>query len=132
MNLRVIKNYQNFKIFFTVFLFWFSIQFGKPIEDSLAFVLVISVGIIHGANDLLILSLKQVNNTNFKKNLLIYIGIVLSCVVLFLLQPFLSILLFVFISCYHFGEEHLSDKVSVNQFFDTIYFIIYGMLIFSM
>ncbi|MDP5092062.1 MAG: Brp/Blh family beta-carotene 15,15'-dioxygenase, partial [Polaribacter sp.] len=126
------KNYQNFKIFFTVFLFWFSIQFGKPIEDSLAFFLVISVGIIHGANDLLILSLKQVNNINFKKNLFIYIGIVLSCVVLFLLQPFLSILLFVFISCYHFGEEHLSDKVSINPFFDTIYFIIYGMLIFSM
>lgn len=132
MNLSVIKNYQNFKIFFTVFLFWFSIQFGKPIEDSLAFVLVISVGIMHGANDLLILSLKKINNTNLKKNLFIYIGIVLSCVILFLLHPFLSILLFVFISCYHFGEEHLSSKVSIHYFFDTIYFIVYGMLIFSM
>jgi len=132
MNKKNIKDYENFKIFFTVFLFWFSIQFGEPIEDSLAFFLVISIGIIHGANDLLILSIKKGNNTNLKKNLFIYIGIVLSCVFLFLLHPFLSILLFVFISCYHFGEEHLSTKVSINYFFDTIYFIVYGMLIFSM
>lgn len=132
MNLNVIKYYQNFKIFITVFLFWFSIQFGKPIEDSIAFILVISIGIMHGANDMLILSLKKMNKKSSKKNLIIYISIVLSCVILFLLQPFLSILLFIFISCYHFGEEHLSDKVSLNPIFDTIYFIVYGMLIFSM
>lgn len=132
MKLDVIKNYQNFKIYITVLLFWFSIQFGKPIEDSLAFVLVISIGIMHGANDLLILSLKNINNTNFKKNLIVYLSIVFFCVILFLLQPFLAILLFVFISCFHFGEEHLSDKISINRFFDTTYFIVYGMLIFSM
>ncbi len=132
MKSDVIKNYQNFKIFFTVFLLWFSIQFGKPIEDSLAFVLVISIGIMHGANDLLILSLKKINNINFKKNLYIYIGIVFGCIALFLLQPFLSILLFVFISCFHFGEEHLSEKISINRFFDVTYFIVYGLLVFSM
>ncbi len=132
MKSDVIKNYQNFKIFFTVFLLWFSIQFGKPIEDSLAFVLVISIGIMHGANDLLILSLKKINNINFKKNLYIYIGIVFGCIALFLLQPFLSILLFVFISCFHFGEEHLSEKIFINRFFDVTYFIVYGLLVFSM
>ena len=132
MNNIFLNKYQNIKIFSTVFLLWVSIQFGKTIEDSLACVLVISIGIMHGANDLLILSLKKINNTNLKKNLFIYISIVFSCVFLFLLYPFLSILLFIFISCYHFGEEHLSDKVSINHFFDISYFIVYGMLIFSM
>lgn len=132
MKIELIKNYQNFKIYCTVFLFWFSIQFGKPIEDSLAFLLVISIGIMHGANDLLILSLKKANNTNFKKNLFIYVGIISGCVALFFLQPFLAILLFILISCFHFGEEHLSDKISINRTFDTTYFVVYGMLIFSM
>lgn len=132
MKLDVLKNYQNFKIFITVFLFWFSMQFGKPIEDTIAFVLIVSVGIMHGANDLLILSLKKINNTSFKKNLFIYLGIVCSCVIIFFIQPYFAILLFIFISCYHFGEEHLSDKIFINHFFDTIYFIIYGMLVFSM
>lgn len=132
MNLAIIKNYQNFKILFTVFLFWFSIQFGKPIEDSIAFVLVISIGIMHGANDLLILSLKKMNNNKFVRNLIIYLGIVFFCVLFYVINPFLAILLFIFISSYHFGEEHLSEKVRVSSYFDMAYFIVYGLLIFSM
>ena len=50
------KNYQNFMMFFTFFMFWFSIQFGDIVEDSVAFVLIVSLGILHGANDLLILA----------------------------------------------------------------------------
>ncbi|MBT4780683.1 MAG: beta-carotene 15,15'-dioxygenase, partial [Polaribacter sp.] len=46
------RNYQNFMMFFTFFLFWFSIQFGEFVEDSVAFVLIVSLGILHGANDL--------------------------------------------------------------------------------
>jgi beta-carotene 15,15'-dioxygenase len=113
-----IKNYQNFKIFITVFLLWFSIQFGKPIEDSIAFVLIISIGIIHGANDLLILSLKKMKNNRFVINLFIYLCIVSFCVI--------------FISSYHFGEEHLSEKMITNRYFESFYYIVYGLLIFSM
>lgn len=127
-----IKNYQNFKIFITVFLFWFSIQFGKPIEDSIAFVLVISIGIMHGANDLLILSFKKMNNNRFVRNLFIYLSIVFFCVIFYIVNPFLAILLFIFISSYHFGEEHFSEKMTTNNYFETIYYIVYGLLIFSM
>ena len=127
-----IKNYQNFKIFITVFLLWFSIQFGKPIEDSIAFVLIISIGIIHGANDLLILSLKKMKNNRFVINLFIYLCIVSFCVIFYILNHFLAILLFIFISSYHFGEEHLSEKMITNRYFESFYYIVYGLLIFSM
>jgi len=132
MKNNIIKNYQNFKIFSTAFLFWFSIQFGNPLEDSIAFILIISIGIMHGANDLLIISLKQVNKSKFVKNLLIYLGIVFFSGISYALSPFFSVLLFIFISSYHFGEEHLSEKMNINTIFDTIYFIVYGLLIFSM
>jgi len=70
------SNYQNFMLFITFFLFWISIQFGEVVEDFLAYILVISLGILHGANDLLILSIKEKTDKTFIKNLFIYIGLI--------------------------------------------------------
>jgi len=119
-------------LFFTFFLFWVSIQFGEVVEDFLAYVMVISVGILHGANDLLILSTKDQKDKKLIKNLLIYIGIILLCVLIYLLSSFLAIVLFVALSAYHFGEEHLSHKINVNFGFNAVYFLSYGLFIFAL
>ena len=132
MNSIFIRNYENFMIFFTFFLFWISIQFGEVVEDFLAYIMVISVGILHGANDLLILSTKERKDKKLIKNLLIYIGIILLCVVIYLLSSFVAIVLFVVLSAYHFGEEHLSHKINVNFVFNTVYFLSYGLFIFAL
>ena len=132
MNSIFIRNYQNLMLYFTFFLLWISIQFGEFVEDSLAYVMVISIGILHGANDLLILSKKEKNGSNFKKNLLIYISIILLCVIIYFISSFIAISLFVLLSAYHFGEEHLSKKIAVNLSFDFFYFLAYGLFIFSL
>ena len=132
MNSIFIRNYENFMLFFTFFLFWVSIQFGEVAEDFLAYVMVISVGILHGANDLLILSTKDQKDKKLIKNLLIYIGIILLCVLIYLLSSFLAIVLFVALSAYHFGEEHLSHKINVNFGFNAVYFLSYGLFIFAL
>ena len=125
-------NYQNFMIFITFFLFWISIQFGEVVEDFLAYALVISIGIIHGANDLLILSTKDKKNKTFMKNLIIYISIISFCLLIYFISSFLAIILFVLLSSYHFGEEHLSSRIKVNLIFNSIYFLAYGLFIFSL
>jgi Brp/Blh family beta-carotene 15,15'-monooxygenase len=132
MNSIFIKNYENFMLFFTFFLFWVSIQFGEVVEDFLAYVMVISVGILHGANDLLILSTKDQKDKKRIKNLLIYVGIILLCLVIYLLSSFVAIVLFVVLSAYHFGEEHLSHKINVNFVFNAVYFLSYGLFIFAL
>ena len=132
MNSIFIRNYENFMLFFTFFLFWISIQFGEVVEDFLAYIMVISVGILHGANDLLILSTKERKDKKLIKNLLIYIGIILLCVVIYLLSSFVAIVLFVVLSAYHFGEEHLSHKINVNFVFNAVYFLSYGLFIFAL
>lgn len=119
-------------LFFTFFLFWVSIQFGEVVEDFLAYIMVISVGILHGANDLLILSTKEQKDKKLIKNLLIYIGIIILCVVIYLFSSFVAIVLFVVLSGYHFGEEHLSHKINVNFVFNTVYFLSYGLFIFAL
>jgi Brp/Blh family beta-carotene 15,15'-monooxygenase len=132
MNRLFMKNYQNFMLFFTFFLFWFSIQFGELVEDSVAFVLIVSLGILHGANDLLILSKGKNRRNVFLKHLFIYLGIIISCILIYLLSSFVAILIFILLSSYHFGEEHLGEKIKVNKLFNSIYYLGYGMFLFSM
>ena len=132
MNSIFIRNYENFMLFFTFFLFWVSIQFGEVVEDFIAYIMVISVGILHGANDLLILSTKEQKDKKLIKNLSIYIGIILLCIVIYWFSSFVAIVLFVVLSAYHFGEEHLSYKINVNFGFNAVYFLSYGLFIFAL
>jgi Brp/Blh family beta-carotene 15,15'-monooxygenase len=125
-------NYQNFMVFFTFLLLWVSIQFGKVVEDFLAYVMVITLGILHGANDLLILSIKDKNENKLIKNLIIYLGIIILCVLIYLFSPYIAILFFVLLSSYHFGEEYFGQKINVNLLFNSLYFLGYGMFIFSL
>jgi Brp/Blh family beta-carotene 15,15'-monooxygenase len=113
-------------------LIWVSIQFGEVVEDFIAYIMVISVGILHGANDLLILSTKEQKDKKLIKNLFIYISIIILCVVIYLFSSFVAIVLFVVLSAYHFGEEHLSHKINVNFVFNTVYFLSYGLFIFAL
>jgi|TARA_B110000090_G_scaffold13060_1_gene13020 Brp/Blh family beta-carotene 15,15'-monooxygenase len=126
------RNYQNFMLYFTFFLLWVSIQFGEVVEDFIAYIMVVSIGILHGANDLLILSKKNKGRKTFIKNLIIYLGIICVCLLIYFYSPFVAILLFVFLSAYHFGEEHLGALIAVNPVFDFLYFLGYGMFIFAL
>lgn len=132
MGMSFSENYQNFKIFFTFLLFWFSIQFGEFVEDIVAYFLVITLGILHGANDLLIIDRVKRNKNEFLKNLIIYLIIILSCVLLFFITPKIAILCFIVISAYHFGEEHFGEALDVGEILNSLYFFFYGLLIFAM
>ena len=119
-------------VFFTFFFFWFSIQFGSFVEDSVAFLLIVSLGILHGANDLLILSKGKKNKHAYIKHLMVYLSIMLFCVLTYFFSSFLAISLFILLSSYHFGEEHLGEKIAVNSIFNFFYYMSYGVFIFSM
>ncbi len=124
--------YQEVTLFLTFLLLWISIQFGQIIEDSIAYSIVLSIGIIHGANDLSILKKQEKNRRRFIKHVIGYLALILLCILSYLVYPFLSILLFIILSSFHFGEQHLSQKVTGLKSYKTLVYILYGMLIFSM
>ncbi|MAD96688.1 MAG: beta-carotene 15,15'-dioxygenase [Flavobacteriaceae bacterium] len=132
MNNILSYKYQDFMIFFTFFLIWFSVQFGELVEDSVAYIMVVSVGILHGANDLLILSKKKSDKKSNLKSIAIYLGIIALCILTFYINSYVAILLFVILSSYHFGEEHLGEKLNQGTLFDTVYFSAYGVFLFSL
>lgn len=125
-------DYQNFMIFFTFLLFWISIQFGQIIEDSIAYIIILSIGIIHGSNDFTILKKQQKNRTNYLRSTLFYLFLILLCLGSYLINSFIAILFFIVLSSYHFGEQHLETKVNGTKLVNTIVYFTYGLLIFSL
>jgi len=119
-------------IFFTFLLFWISIQFGQIIEDSIAYVIVLSIGIIHGSNDFTILKKQKKNTIDLIKSTSFYLFLILLCIACYLMNSFVAILFFVILSSYHFGEQHLENKFTGSKYVKSIIYVVYGMLIFSL
>ena len=125
-------NYQDFMIFFTFLLFWVSIQFGQIIEDSIAYVIVLSIVIIHGSNDFTILKKQKKNTVDLIKSTSFYLFLIMLCIACYLINSFVAILFFVILSSYHFGEQHLENKFTGSKYVKSIIYVVYGMLIFSL
>lgn len=125
-------DYQDFMIIITFFLFWVSTQFGQVIEDTIAYFFVLSLGIIHGANDLSILQKKNVKKISFGRSLTYYLLIILICIASYLVAPLLSILSFILLSAYHFGEQHLEKKLEFDSKWKGLLYSVYGLFIFFM
>jgi uncharacterized membrane protein YdjX (TVP38/TMEM64 family) len=88
---------------FSFFSLWLSVYLNATAEGVLSYLLILSIGIMHGANDL-----KLVNTTSkdFITKLGIYIALVIIAALFFLQFLPLATALFIFLSAYHFGEQH--------------------------
>lgn len=101
------------------------------------FILILSFGIVHGANDLLLIrKINEENSMTYWKILTYYITIVLIAVLLFSFIPWLAMLLFIIVSSYHFGEQHWDKKklygtILLIKFFHTIYGLFILLLLFQ-
>ena len=104
-------------------------------ENILGFILILSIGVVHGANDLLIIKKYSKKETKRSEALyfLYYLAIVLLGFVFFYVFPSIALLTFVIVSIYHFGEQHWevnlskSDYVNLNKIF---LFIFHGVIFF--
>lgn len=121
-----------FSLVFTVFLFWLTIQMASVYEAYLSYVFILTIGIIHGANDIALIKVVRVKNKVSHSYLLYYIGLVIFNIVAFLLWPTLALMLFVVVSCYHFGEQHFHNQVTVQNSLSRGLFFSYGVLIFGL
>ena len=92
---------------------------------------VLTLGILHGANDLEIISksFKGKLNHLYFKSVVVYILVVLLGAVFFFTLPGLALIIFVMFSSYHFGEEHWEDRlpISVANF---VFYTLYGAFLF--
>lgn len=103
----------------------------NKIQDITAAFGILSVGILHGANDLSII--KQLFNQSSRKvnrNFIRYLAVVFGGILLFYFLPTLALPVFVVVSSYHFGEQHF-EKHNFRYVKQTSVSL-YGGLIFSL
>lgn len=141
--LNLLNNMKNTSLFFTkfssfatiatIFSLWLIGYLSDANEDILGFALILSVGILHGANDLKLL--KQTLSTDrfsFLHLLIRYVIIVLLVGLSFFLVPSMALLIFIVLSAYHFGEQHWHHKVLHVSKVSYLYFTLYGFMIFGL
>ena len=92
---------------------------------------ILTFGIVHGANDLLLIN----KTTNTTKSILtqffIYLTLVLLFFIFFYSIPSLALITFVILSSYHFGEQQWTLFEKTNNYIIKILYFSYGLLIFS-
>lgn len=124
--------YSNFAIVASFFGLWINSYFSNDIQLYVGFILILSFGILHGANDIALISHVNSNNKllDFSKILTYYLVIVVTGASLFYLIPWLALSLFILVSGYHFGEQQWNEKLQIeSKAFKFCFQICYGLLI---
>lgn len=120
-----------------VFVISIALSYLLPViyQDILGFILILSIGVIHGANDLLIIK-KYTKKSSLKSQIsyfLYYLGLVFLGFVFFYLFPSIALLSFVLVSIYHFGEQHWevntsnADSINIKRIYPII---LHGLIFF--
>ena len=92
---------------------------------------ILTFGIVHGANDLLLIT-KTTNTTkSIFTQFFIYLTLVLLFFIFFYVIPSLALITFVILSSYHFGEHQWTLFEKTNNNIIKILYFSYGLLIFS-
>lgn len=121
-----------FNLILTVFLFWLTTQIGASYEEYLSYFFILTVGIIHGSNDISLINVLKGQNQVSARYLILYVGLILINISAFLISPTIALLFFVFVSCYHFGEQHFHNHIKEINVYARLFFLSYGILIFGL
>ena len=125
----------NFSIVASFLGLWINSFFNEAVQIIIGFILIFSFGILHGANDLLLIDKTQskFSALKFYKILGYYITVVILGAILFYFIPVFAITLFVIISGYHFGEQHWQfDLVDQAKTLNVFFYLFYGLLVLSL
>ncbi len=103
------------------------------IKNVIAILMIVTIGVLHGACDITLINQKT-NNINNSKKIIFIIFYLLIAFFAFLVVynlPIIGFIGFLLISSYHFGEQHLHETI-LDSKFRFFHFITYGLLIFML
>ena len=121
------------KISASLGLFFISSLVSGEIQWFIALLLIGSVGLLHGANDLnLINALRIFPKSSRRKHLALYLSAVVLVLVVFSLNRPLALFFFIVISSFHFGQQHLSETLDGYMFLRYVNYMAYGSIVFGL
>ena len=135
MNTQIKKINLNHSFIFFLFCNIFSlITFifnDFTISPLICLLLILSIGISHGSLDNIkgkkLFKIFEI--TNFSIFYLSYIVIAIAIIILWIIIPVLSLIIFLVVASYHFGKEDTQFLIIENSYFNQLLFLVKGSLI---
>jgi len=124
----------SFKLIFISSIFCLILSFflDELTQNLLIFSGILSFGVIHGANDLLLLK-KNLNRkeVSYLSLIIPYLLMVILFGIFFYLIPSFALIFFVLFSSYHFGEQQWTMFNDYKEKKLTFFYFSYGLFLFS-
>jgi len=127
----VLMRYKKVAILVTFFSLWLSVYLTNPLQESIALFLIFSLGILHGSNDLFLISKVKMTSKPLKLLLFFssYIGTVLVASIFFYVIPIFALTAFIIFSAFHFGEQHWDETFTKPTIFNRLLSLSYGLIV---
>ena len=120
----------DYRIITTILCIILSRFFSETTVHFTAALGVLTVGILHGSNDLSLV--KKLGFLQYKgQRFLFYIAFVLLCVIFLYRTPAFSLFVFILISAYHFGEQQWGNTISLPRIHMYLFYFLYGLFLFT-
>ncbi len=127
----MLMRYKKVAILVTFFSLWLSVYLTNPLQESIALFLIFSLGILHGSNDLFLISKVKMTSKPLKLLLFFssYIGTVLVASIFFYVIPIFALTAFIIFSAFHFGEQHWDETFTKPTIFNRLLSLSYGLIV---
>lgn len=129
------SNFTKFSVVASFAGLWFNSFFNENTQVITGFLLIFTFGILHGANDLLLIQKTNgaERSLNFKKITTYYTSVVILGALLFYFLPAFALLIFIVASGYHFGEQHWHEITNNDdRLTNKLFYCAYGLTILGL
>ena len=128
---KIVQKIDDIRVYITISCVIISFITSSLAIDYLAIFGVLTLGILHGANDLSLLQSISFMRTKSQR-FLVYIATVLLFSLILYHFPMTALLFFVLFSCYHFGEQQWTHRFQSKTNSPQFFYFVYGAFLFSM
>ena len=128
---KIVQKLDDIRVYVTISCGIISFITTSLAIDYLAIFGVLTLGILHGANDLSLLQSIRFMRTKSQR-FLVYIATVLLFSLILYHFPMTALLFFVLFSCYHFGEQQWTHRFQSKTNSPQFFYFVYGAFLFSM
>ena len=135
MNNEIIKINLNHSFIFFLFSNIISLIIFKlnnfSISPLICLLLILTIGVSHGSLDH-VKGKKLFNILNIKKISIFYFSYILiaiSVIIIWVIIPSISLIIFLLVASFHFGKEDTQFLINKNSYFNQLLFFLKGLLI---
>lgn len=126
-----IQKLNDIRVYVSAFCMIINFKTTSLAIDYLAIFGVLTLGILHGSNDLSLLKSMRFMHTKSQRFLVYIVTVFLFSLILYHF-PLIALLLFVLFSCYHFGEQQWVHGFYSETNSPHFFYFVYGAFLFSM